>query len=60
MYAFQDVKVLAVGQSLGEPVADAEGAAPAEAAGAGSGIITLQLPPDQAALLAGVRDAVCT
>ena len=57
VYAFQDVQVLAVGQSLGEPVA-AEGEEGAEApAGAGSGLITVQLPPDQAALLAGVRTA---
>jgi Flp pilus assembly protein CpaB len=57
VYAFQDVRVLAIGQSLGEPVAEGEeGVAPAEAAG-GSGLITVQLPPDQAAVLAGVRDA---
>jgi Flp pilus assembly protein CpaB len=61
VYAFQDVKVLAVGQSLGEPVAatpTAEGAPPAEeSASGGSGLITVQLPPDKAALLASVRDA---
>lgn len=58
VYAFQDVKVLAVGQTLGEPVAAAEGEeAPAGPAGGGSGLITVQLPPDQAALLAGVRTA---
>ena len=59
VYAFQDVKVLAVGQSLGEPVA-AEGEDPAAAdpaASGGSGLITVQLPPGQAALLAGVRSA---
>jgi len=59
VFVFQDVKVLAVGQDLGDPVAaGAEGegeAAPAE--GAGSGLITVQLPPDQAALLAGVLDS---
>lgn len=59
VYVFQDVKVLAVGQNLGEPVAaGAEGeaeAAPADNAGAG--LITVQLPPDQAALLAGVLDS---
>jgi Flp pilus assembly protein CpaB len=55
VYAFQDVKVLAVGQSLGEPVAEGEGEE--AAAGGGSGLITVQLPPDQAALLAGVRSA---
>lgn len=58
VYAFQDVKVLAVGQSLGEPVAGAEGEGEAAGpAGGGSGLITVQLPPDQAALLAGVRSA---
>jgi Flp pilus assembly protein CpaB len=56
VYAFQDVQVLAVGQSLGEPVAEGEEGAAAPA-GAGSGLITVQLPPDQAAVLAGVRDA---
>jgi len=56
VYAFQDIKVLAVGQSLGEPVAAEEGA-PAAPPGAGSGLITVQLPPDQAAILAGSRDA---
>ncbi len=57
VYVFQDISVLAVGQSLGEPVANADGA-PADApAGAGSGLITVQLPPDQAAVLAGARDA---
>lgn len=57
VYAFQDVRVLAVGQSLGEPVAEGEEGAEAAPAGAGSGLITVQLPPDQAAVLAGVRDA---
>ena len=60
VYVFQDVKVLAVGQTLGEPVAaaPAEGeAAPPAPAGGGSGLITVQLPPDQAALLAGVRNS---
>jgi Flp pilus assembly protein CpaB len=61
VYVFQDVKVLAVGQTLGEPVANAapaEGeAAPPPPAGGGSGLITVQLPPDQAALLAGVRNS---
>ena len=58
VYAFQDVKVLAVGQSLGEPVAEpAEGeAAPAQEQ-ANSGLITVQLPPDDAALLASMRDS---
>jgi Flp pilus assembly protein CpaB len=54
--AFQDVKVLAVGTNLGEPVATAEGEA-APAAPAASGMITVQLPPDQAVLLASVKDA---
>jgi Flp pilus assembly protein CpaB len=61
VYAFQDVKVLAVGQTLGEPVANAptaEGEAPPPApAGAGSGLITVQLPPDQAVLLASLRNS---
>lgn len=57
VYAFQDVKVLAVGQTLGEPVAAAEGEESTGPAGGGSGLITVQLPPDQAALLAGVRTA---
>lgn len=59
VYVFQDVKVLAVGQDLGDPVAagaEGEGEA-APAADAGSGLITVQLPPDQAALLAGVLDS---
>jgi len=54
--AFQDVKVLAVGQSLGEPVAAEEGE-PAAPAVAGSGLITVQLPPVQAAQLAGMLGA---
>lgn len=62
VYVFQDVKVLAVGQTLGEPVANAapvegEAAAAPAPAGPGSGLITVQLPPDQAALLAGVRNS---
>jgi Flp pilus assembly protein CpaB len=58
VYAFQDVKVLAVGKSLGEPVATAEGeAAPAEPVG-NAGLITVQLPPDQAALLASIRTSI--
>lgn len=52
VYAFQAVNVLAVGQSLGEPVAEGE-----EAPQGGSGMITVQLPPAEAALLAGIRDA---
>ncbi len=57
VYAFQDVRVLAVGQSLGEPVAEGAEGEEVAPAGAGSGLITVQLPPDQAAVLAGVRDA---
>jgi Flp pilus assembly protein CpaB len=61
VYSFQDVKVLAVGTNLGEPVAAApavEGEAPAAAAPAPtSGLITVQLPPDQAIILAGIKDA---
>lgn len=57
VYAFQDVKVLAVGQSLGVPVASTDGTEPAAPAGGGSGLITVQLPPGQAALLAGVRNS---
>lgn len=62
-YLFQAVKVLAVGQSLGQPVA---AAAPAPAAGATadttapptvSPLVTLQLPPAEAQLLASLRDA---
>lgn len=62
-YLFQDVKVLAVDQNLASPdvtapAADGEtpAAAPA-AAGAASGRVTVELTPDQAALLASVRDA---
>jgi len=63
-YLFQAVKVIAVDQSLVVPAAapaaaGADGAAapaPAQAA-APSGRVTVQLPPDQAALLASVRDA---
>jgi Flp pilus assembly protein CpaB len=58
VYAFQDVKVLAVGQSLGEPVAEtAEGEAPPAEAPANAGLITVQLPPEDAALLASVRNS---
>ncbi len=57
VFAFQDVKVLAVGQSLGEPVADTpEGEAP-PADTTSSGLITVQLPPDDALILAGVRSS---
>ncbi len=57
VFAFQDVKVLAVGQSLGMPVASTDGTEPAAPTGGGSGLITVQLPPGQAALLAGVRNS---
>lgn len=53
---FQDVKVLAVGTNLGEPVAAAEGEA-APPAAAASSLITVQLPPDQAVLLASMKDS---
>jgi Flp pilus assembly protein CpaB len=62
-YLFQDVKVLAVDQNLASPQAPApaaEGETPAAAPaaeGAASGRVTVQLTPDQAALLASVRDA---
>jgi Flp pilus assembly protein CpaB len=61
-YLFQGVKVLAVGQSLGQPVAAAP-AAEGDAATATtapptvSPLITVQLPPDQAQLLASLRSA---
>lgn len=55
VYAFQAVKVLAVGQSLGQPVATAEGEAPPPPTN--TGLITVQLPPDQAVLLASVRNS---
>ncbi len=57
VFAFQDVKVLAVGQSLGAPVASTDGTEPTAPTGGGSGLITVQLPPGQAALLAGVRNS---
>ena len=63
-YLFQGVKVLAVGQSLGQPVAAAPAAggdaaatattAPPQAA---SPLITVQLPPQQAQTLVSLRDA---
>lgn len=57
VYGFQDVKVLAVGTNLGEPVAAADGAPPAEGAPAPtSSLITVQLPPDKAILLASIKD----
>ena len=61
VYSFQDVKVLAVGTNLGEPVAATpavEGeAAPVAPAAPSSGLITVQLPPDQAIILVGVKDS---
>ena len=58
VYSFQDVKVLAVGTNLGEPVVATPGvegeAAPAAAP---SGLITVQLPADKAILLASVKDS---
>jgi pilus assembly protein CpaB len=56
VYALQDVKVLAVGQSLGAPVATVEGEE-APPPPTNTGLITVQLPPDQAVLLASVRQA---
>ena len=61
-YLFQDVKVMAVGQSLGQPVAAAAPADPAAAAEPPatipvSPLITVQLPPAQAAILASLRTA---
>lgn len=61
-YLFQGVKVLAVGQSLGQPVAAAstpEGGdtTATTAPPATSPLITVQLPPQQAQLLASLRDA---
>lgn len=63
-YAFQNVKVIAVDRSLGQaapaPAATGGDAAPAPAPAASSsgasGDVTVQLPPEQAALLASVRD----
>ncbi len=58
VYAFQNVKVLAVGQSLGVPVAQGADGEPAEQAPQqSSGLITVQLPPEQAVLLAGIRSS---
>jgi Flp pilus assembly protein CpaB len=61
-YLFQAVKVLAVGQSLGQPVAAtapaADGAAaPETTAPQLSPLVTVQLPPNEAQLLASLRDA---
>jgi len=63
-YLFQGVKVLAIGQSLGQPVsAPAEGGGDAGATTettappAVSPLITVQLPPQQAQILASLRDA---
>ena len=57
VYAFQNVKVLAVGQSLGVPVAQTDGAAAEQPPQESSGLITVQLPPEQAVLLAGIRSS---
>jgi Flp pilus assembly protein CpaB len=62
-YLFQGVKVLAVGQSLGQPVAAPAGdgqdptATTAPPQQAVSPLITVQLPPDKAQLLASLRSA---
>lgn len=58
-YAFQAVKVFAVGTDAGTAVANEEGA---EGEGEGaqnnlSTFLTVQMPPEEAALLASVRDA---
>jgi Flp pilus assembly protein CpaB len=60
-YLFQAVKVLAVGQSLGQPVAasapSADGATTTTAAPQASPLVTVQLPPNEAQILASLRDA---
>lgn len=62
IYAFQNVKVLAVGTNLGIPVAstspeaEGEGEAPPPEP-VSSGLITVQLPPAEALQLASMRDA---
>lgn len=64
-YLFQGVKVLAIGQSLGQPVAAAPPAAGGDAAATAttaapqvaSPLITVQLPPQQAQLLVSLKDA---
>lgn len=58
VYAFQNVKVLAIGQTLGVPVAQSADGAPVEEAPIESnGLITVQLPPDKAVLLASMRNS---
>lgn len=57
--AFQDVKVVAVGQNIEapKPADDSKEEDPAAAAApVTSGLITVQLPPDQAVLLTSLRD----
>ncbi|MFZ4519774.1 MAG: Flp pilus assembly protein CpaB [Microthrixaceae bacterium] len=60
-YVLQNVKVYGVGANLGEQVAaaqPADGSAPSTTAPAAKGgIVTLELTPEQAQLLASVRDA---
>ena len=58
-YAFQAVKVFAVGTDAGTAVADesADGEAEGGATENLSTFLTLQMPPEDAALLASVRDA---
>jgi pilus assembly protein CpaB len=56
VYAFQDVKVLAVGQNLGQPVAS-DSTDEETAVQEFTGLITVQLPPEDAVLLAGIRDS---
>lgn len=56
---FQHVRVLAVGQSLGQPVTRDENGQPVtdNAPKGNSGLITVQLPPEEAILLASLRDS---
>lgn len=61
-YVLQNVEVYAIGQSLGTPVAAApasgeEGATTTTAPPTTGGTITLELTPEDAALLASVRDS---
>ncbi|MCZ7630394.1 MAG: Flp pilus assembly protein CpaB [Microthrixaceae bacterium] len=60
-YAFQAVKVFAVGTNAGTAVADEEGTEGEDASAAEaeslSTFLTLQMPPEEAAVLASVRDA---
>jgi Flp pilus assembly protein CpaB len=55
--ALQAVKVLAVGQSLGQPVAATEEGEETPPPPTNTGLITVQLPPEQAVLLASIRNS---